>query len=333
MARRRAGATFRGPRSERAFHAWLRAGDRPGPGIRLGLGDDAAAVDAPPGRCAVLSTDALVEGTHFLPESRPGEVGKAAVAVSLSDLAAKGAVPAAVLLAILVPPKTPQRWARDVVRGAREAARAAGAALVGGDTKPAPRRAVVGCVLGWADSSLLAPRSGARPGDLLVTTGTVGRGGAAAGLRGGSPGARAAAVARMLAITPRLAEGRWLARRARAMIDTSDGIGEAAHLLAEASRVRVVLDARRLPWDPGLGPARPEDPGWLGQALYGGDYELLAAVPRPSRPIPPRIGRVVGTVAAGRGAWIDLGGRIVPLPRAGWDPFAALGRTSRGARS
>ncbi len=317
------------PIDERSFHAWLSRTLPAGRGGLLPLGDDAAAVRGPRGAAAVLTTDALVEGTHFLADSPPERIGRAAAAVSASDAAAKGAAPAALLIALLLPPGSPRAWAEAVTRGAERGARDAGAELVGGDTKPAPIRAVVSSLLAWAPPRRLAPRTGARPGDLLVTTGTVGRGGAAAYrlARAGAGTARRAALGAMLDVRPRVREGRRLAGRARAMLDTSDGIADAARLLAAASRVAVVVEREALPVDP----AAAALPGAAREAalVFGGDYELLAAVPAASldaatRAVRAAGGRLtrIGRVERGAGAWLETAGTDRrPMPPGGWRPF------------
>lgn len=319
------------PFSERDFHAWARRHLAAGALGPLPLGDDTAAVEVD-GAVALLTTDALVEGTHFLPSSPAEAVGRAVASASLSDVAAKGGRPVALLLDLLLPRTTPGAWARSVCRGAEKAMAETGAHLVGGDTKSSPHRVVVGTVLALADPRHLAPRSGARPGDLLVTTGWVGRGGSASlSLReGATPSTRE--LVRLLAIQPRLAEGRALVRHARAMLDTSDGIAESAHLLAEASHVRVEIDSALLPWDRALLRRVPEVERRIGVAFFGGDYELLASVPPGRVRAAQRAVReaggtltVVGRVGRGRGAVLRRdSGAVRALPRAGWDPF---GRT------
>jgi thiamine-monophosphate kinase len=316
---------------EREFHAWLAHFLRgPGRGL-LPLGDDAAALRVPPGRVAVLSTDALVEGTHFLPDSPPGRIGAAAANVSLSDIAAKGAEPAALLLDLIVPAGTPRRWAQEVVRGADRAGRRVGAPLVGGDTKPGATATVVSTVLGWGWPGRLAPRHGARSGDVLVTTGTVGRGGVAAhhlGRASPSPARRRTALVELLAVRPRVREGIALAPFAHAMLDTSDGLADASRLLAGASGVAVVVDEALLPWAPGLGRCVGTPHRRRTLAFYGGDYELLAAVPpgavvRAEGAVRTAGGRltVIGRVGRGQGAHLERAGRLVPMPPAGWRPF------------
>lgn len=314
---------------ERRFHRWLAARLPAGHEGLLPIGDDAAALRPPAGRVAVLSVDSLVEGTHFLPGAPPGRVGAAAAAVSLSDLAAKGARPAALLLAVVLPPGTPQRWAESVSRGAERMMERFGGRLVGGDTKPGPTRTVVSCVLGWSPARALAPRSGARPGDLLLTTGVVGRGGSAAALLEHRRRPRGRALSAMLEVTPRVAEGVALAPLAHAMLDTSDGIAEASRLLSEASRVRVEVDEARLPLAPGLAAAKVELSERRRRLFYGGDYELLLTLPadrlaRAERAVRRVGGRltVIGRVRAGRDAWLRTGGQLRPMPPAGWQPFA-----------
>lgn len=314
---------------ERRFHRWLASKLPAGRSGLLPLGDDAAAIRPPVGKVAVLSIDSLVEGTHFLPGAPPAKVGAAAAGVSLSDLAAKGAEPAALLLALVLPPGTPESWAEAVTRGAEGVARQFGMQLVGGDTKPGPVRTVVSSVLGWGRADSLAPRSAARAGDLLATTGYVGRGGVAAARlsRTKSPDRRA--LSAMLEVEPRVAEGTALVRWAHAMLDTSDGLAEASRLLAEASGVRVEVDEDRLPFAPSLRRLGVSPSERRRLAFYGGDYELLLAIPTPKFPAAERAVRVngghlhaVGRIRRGHGAWLNVRGQWRPMPPAGWQPFA-----------
>jgi len=323
---------------EREFHAWLVRHLPAGRSGVLPIGDDAAALRPPPGAVAVLTTDTLVEGTHFRRRSPPRAIGRAATAVSLSDLAAKGATPAGVLFSLILPPSTPPRWAQEVVLGGERAAAAYGAHLVGGDTKAGAVRSVVSTAVGWGRPGRLAPHSGARPGDRLVTTGSVGRGGAAfERWRASSSGRRSAALRALLDVRPRVREGVLLARSAHAMLDTSDGLAEGCRRLAVASRVRLVVDERRLPLVPELASARVSPARRRRLAFYGGDYELIAAIP-PGRVGPAvrgvrRIGgrlTVIGSVERGRGAVLLAGGAELPMPAAGWDPF---GRPSRAGEA
>ncbi len=323
------GASRRAPRPlrERTFHARLARTLPAGRTGLLPLGDDAAALRPPPGRVAVLTTDSLVEGTHFLPDSPPRRIGRAATAVSLSDVAAKGAEPRAVLLAVLVPPGSPSAWAEAVVAGAEREAARAGAHIVGGDTKPSPVRTVVSTVVAWGWPRRLAPRTGALPGDVVVTTGVVGRGGwAEQRLRSGAARARV----ELLDVRPRVREGIALGRFAHAMLDTSDGLADSAQLLAEASDVAVRVEEAHLPWTSGLSRMNPTRRRSV--AFFGGDYELLAALPPRTwararsavRAVGGRLTRI-GTVERGHGAWLVGRRGAEPMPVGGWRPFEADG--------
>lgn len=317
---------------ERAFHAWLRArlpSARTGP---LPLGEDVAAIPLGRGRFALLTTDALSEGTHFRRDSPPEAVGAAAIAASLSDLASKGATPTVALLDLLVPAGTPQRWLEQVTRGAQRCSARFGATIVGGDTKPAAGRSVVGTMVGLSQGRHLPGRRHARAGDAIVTTGVVGRGGVAADALA-RPRATLAELKALLAIEPRVAEGRVLAPRVRAMTDSSDGLAEAARLISAASQTRLELTEAALPWAPGLLRRARTDAERRRIAFYGGDYELVATLaPRnvaSARRAVARVGgqlTAIGRVTNGRGAWLvpREGGRPLPLAAAGWDPFASV---------
>ncbi|HTT35118.1 MAG TPA: thiamine-phosphate kinase, partial [Thermoplasmata archaeon] len=337
----------RRPFVERAFHAWLARTLPAGRTGTLPLGDDVAAVPLPRAGHLLLTSDALVEATHFLAASPPRAVGAAAMAVSLSDLAAKGGRPAAALLDLLLPPATPPAWARAVALGAERMAARYGAHVVGGDTKAAPVRAAIGALLGTATPGRLPSRDAARPGDVVVVTGTVGRGGLAAVALAEHP-ASPRALARALAVEPRLEEGEALRPYARAMTDTSDGVADSAWLVAQASGVGIVLDEAVLPWAPGLADRADSAAARRAIAFYGGDYELLATVPSGAlaaaraavRDVGGRL-TAVGRVVRGAGAFLGRGPRRrSPLPRAGWDPFkprapgpgARLGPAARRGR-
>jgi len=261
---------------------------RPG---ELPIGDDAAVVRVPGGR-AVLSTDLLVEGTHFsLGYFRPEEVGGRALSANLSDLAAMGADPVCYLVALAAPPGTPVATVDAIFRGMATAAGPSGIRLMGGDTCRGDRLTLCLTVVGAVGRGKPVSRDGARPGDLLYVTGAPGwsRLGFAL-LRGGRPlrpsGWRREAMRAHLAPTARWREGRSaaLSGAVAAMIDVSDGIlTDLAHLL-ERDRLGAVLDEESLPVSRAFRTAAAAlgvDP--LDAFLAGGeDYELLMAV-RPGR--------------------------------------------------
>jgi thiamine-monophosphate kinase len=316
------------PIEERALHAWLRRTvGRAGPLSRLPMGDDVAALRLPRGTL-LLTTDAFSEGTHFVTRSPPEAIGAALVAANLSDLASKGGRPVAFLVDLLVPPGTEARWAEGVLRGVRRALRPYGLDLAGGDTKPARGRSVVGTAVGIAPPGSLPGRHRARPGDVLAVTGRVGRGGWAARefARRGPEDLRAARE--ILSFSARIAEGERLAPKVRAMMDTSDGLFESAHLLSAASGVRVLLEPDRLPLDRRIVRAEPDPKRRLAVAGFGGDYELFASLAPARFPAAQRALRslgspltLVGRVEKGSGAWFAAGPSRRPIPRGGWDPF------------
>jgi thiamine-monophosphate kinase len=235
----------------------------------------------------VVTQDALVEGVHFrfdLVSWR--ELGFRAAAVNLSDLAASGAQPEALVVTLALPTETEL----DVVLELYEGLNEPGVPIVGGDTTRSGLVLLSVTALGRADR--VPGRAGARAGDALVVTGPLGAAGAA--FRNGR-----------LARPPlRLTEGRELAAVAHAQLDISDGLAVDAAHVAERSGVRCVIDLERVPLAEG---AELDDLG------FGEDYELLAAVAEPGR------FQVIGHCEEGSGVAIRLRGEPVPLK--GWDHF------------
>ncbi|MDR7485559.1 MAG: thiamine-phosphate kinase [Armatimonadota bacterium] len=327
--------------------------------VVIGVGDDTAALRWPAGRLVLMTTDALVEDVHFRRATgEPADVGWKALAINASDIAAMGGTPTHAVVSLMLPGDLDVDWVDDLYEGLLEMARGAGIALVGGNLAQAPAIIVDVALLGEVDPQVVVRRSGARPGDLVVVTGTLGRaaagllaleGGGNAGL-GARPRAAPGAVAPGGAVPggtalewvlaaqrrprPRLAEGRALAasRVVRAMIDLSDGLALDLWRVCEASGVGVRLDGDRLPVDASaaeIAGAAGRDP--LDVALFGGeDYELLFAVApqdadRALRLLSEEVGTpgtVIGTfVPASAGRTIVVGGRPRPLEPGGWTHF------------
>ncbi len=255
--------------------------------VRIGPGDDAAVLERGPGLLAA-TTDMLVEAVDFLPGDDPVSLGRRAVSVNLSDLAAMGAEPEALLLAIGFDRRRGTDYALAITKGASERAAEFGARLVGGDLSDAPVTVLSVALWGRPAGAPLA-RSGARSGDLVFLTGTPGE--ASAGLslaeRAESPPLpadwRRALLAAYRNPTPRVSLGAALSRRglATAAIDVSDGVGVDAGRLARSSGVRLVLDRKALPVSDALRAfAESEQGDPVERLLSGGDdYELLFTAP------------------------------------------------------
>lgn len=235
----------------------------------------------------VVTQDALVEDVHFrLDLMTWPELGFRAAAVNLSDLAASGATPIGLLVTLALPPDTDVGDVVALYEGIAEA----GVPVVGGDTTAA--KEVVVSVTAAGRSERVPGRAGARPGDTLVVTGSLGAAGAA--FRAG----------RYIRPPLRLEEGRALAASAHALCDVSDGLAVDAAHIARRSGVRVVVDLDAVPLAPG---ATVDDLG------FGEDFELLAAVPGPAGHA------VIGRVEAGGGVLLLRDG--APYELHGWEHF------------
>lgn len=299
------------------------------PDVLAGIGDDAAIVRI---RGHLLVTkDLLVEGHDFRRDRHPPRLlGRKSLHVNLSDIAAMGGRPHYAVLGLGLPDDLPLDWVEAFLDGFGEAGAAAGTALVGGDLSGAPVVFISVTVLGTARSPVR--RSGARPGDLLWVSGTLGD--AAEGLRlleageasSADPDVRAL-IGAQLDPSPPLALGPVLAARklATAMIDLSDGLALDLDRLCAESRVGAVLEEARIPLSPAL-KTRASDP--VRSALHGGeDFQLLFTAKPDDSPRLEALGRKhrltrIGRITARRGlVRVDASGRRSALPALGFLHF------------
>jgi thiamine-monophosphate kinase len=306
-----------------------------GPG-GLGLLDDAALVDCPPGRRLVVTTDALVEGVHYLAEDPPDLVARKLLRVNLSDLAAMGARPRHYLLTTVLPAALGEDWLAGFAAGLEADQRQFAVDLIGGDSAATPGPAVLSLTaIGEVAANAEIRRGGARPDDLLWVSGTIGDAWLGlAVLRGVHSDLaaehRAALVARYRLPEPRVALGLRLSGIAHAMIDVSDGLVADLGHICEVSGVGAVVEAARLPLSPAAQALAAGEPGLLPRLAVGGDdYELLFAAPAAATgaicdlssalalPV-TRIGRIEG----GSGVrLVDAAGRAIALAAGGYRHF------------
>ncbi len=254
--------------------------------VLLGVGDDCALLRVAPGQELAVSIDTLVAGVHFLADVDPRALGHKCLAVGLSDLAAMGAAPAWATLALTLP-MADEAWLRAFAEGFDALAQAHGVALVGGDTTRGPLSIAVQ-VHGLVPAGQAIRRSGARPGDLVCVSGTLGDAGLALrGLLAGEPVA-VSMRARLEQPTPRVALGLALRGLATAMIDVSDGLAaDMGHILEESTaecppgpgQIGAEIRLTDLPLSPSVRAAVAGTQDWSLPLASGDDYELCFTLP------------------------------------------------------
>jgi thiamine-monophosphate kinase len=239
--------------------------------------DDCAMIDAGE-RYLVVTTDMLHRKTDFPDIMNPWQMGWMAVAVNLSDIAAMGAEPTGVLIAAGLPPEADLYFIDELFSGFGDCAAYYGTRIIGGDTDSHQELTITGTALGFVEKDLVLRRRGARPGDLLCTTGVLG--GAGGGLWAWQQGVESDFLTRLLEPEPRLKEGRALAksRAVTTMMDNSDGLALSLSDLAEVSRVGFVVQEEALPVADGLVEMVGQEKALEMVMSAGGDFELVFTV-------------------------------------------------------
>ncbi|MDX2223271.1 MAG: thiamine-phosphate kinase [Rhodospirillaceae bacterium] len=295
-----------------------------------GLGDDAATIAPRPGCELVVTVDAVVGGVHFRTDDPPGRIAQKAARVNLSDLAAKGADPVGLVMALGVPVGTTDTWLRAFVAGLADDLDHFGVPLLGGDTTSTPGPLTVSITaFGNVPVGAMIRRSGAQAGDLLCVSGTIGD--AVLGLASdpGLPAAgRTFARDRYLLPRPRLALGHALRGIAHAAIDVSDGlVADIGHMCAQ-SGVAAEIEAASVPLsDAGRAWLEARGDEALRRMLTGGDdYEIAFTMPAARRDeLPSLVAQgsvpvsIIGRITAGNGVKVrDAAGGELAFARSGY---------------
>ena len=300
---------------------------QPGAGVALGIGDDCALLDLPPGEQLAVSTDTLVAGVHFPDPCDPFLLGQRALAAAASDLAAMGATPLGFTLALTLP-HADERWLEDVARGLNQMAQACGLCLIGGDTTRGPLSLGI-TVLGRVPRGLALTRAGAQPGELLCVGGSLGD---ACGALPWVLGQRQDQVpgvdyllARYWSPQPQLELGVLLRGKAGAALDISDGLLADCGHIAQSSGVALHIDRARLPLSAALLALAGADVAQRCALGGGDDYRLAFSLPEHRlaevQAHWPELA-VIGRVSAGQGVHLhDEQGRELALPERGYQHF------------
>jgi thiamine-monophosphate kinase len=299
--------------------------------VVVGIGDDCALLNPPSAQLLAVTTDMLIAGRHFPLDASAFDIGWKSLAVNLSDLAAMGAQPCWFTLALSLP-EPDQSWLGEFAEGLGRCAKEFGIALVGGDTTRGALSISI-TAMGTTDSATSMRRDGARAGDVICVTGTLGD--AALGLRLWQRRSFCRELVntdlellwgRLHRPQPRVSAGRALRGLAHAAIDLSDGLaGDLQHILS-ASGVGAEIRVDQLPMSPAFARATPEADRLALQVSGGDDYELCICIPpkeldsiRSSLDIPlVEIGHI--TTEPGL-RWLDGQGRPLPVTAGGYDHF------------
>lgn len=304
--------------------------------LAFGLTDDAALLAPAAGEQVVLTKDCMVAGVHFLDADGPEVIARKLLRTNLSDLAAMGATPRGYLLGLVLPRDVDEAWIAGFAAGLARDQQEFGVTLLGGDTTATSGPTVLSLTaLGVVAEGCVLRRNGARVGDLLYVSGTIGDATLALHLKlgkvfGVDPAVRAALNARLDLPLPRVDLGRRLVGIATAALDISDGLVQDVGHIARASGVAIEIAAADVPLSPEAAEVIGDEPGLFLDCLAGGDdYELAFTAPadRGTEVLAAAAAAgvavaCIGRVVAGLGVTVrDRQGGIVELARSGYRHF------------
>jgi thiamine-monophosphate kinase len=302
----------------------------------LGLADDAAFLTPPPGCDLVLKADAIVGGVHFFPDDTAQTVAGKALRVNLSDLAAKGARPLGFLLSLVIPKNIGEDWLAGFAEGLRADAVLFGCPLFGGDTDRTPGPITISiAMLGSVPEGTMVRRSGAKPGDRVFVSGTIGDAALGVMVRGGkieklSEPLRKHLLSRYLLPQPRNALAETVRTHASAAMDVSDGFIGDFTKLCRVSDVGAEIEIARIPVSDAAKAVIAGDSSMLETAMTGGDdYEIVCTVPaakadsfRAAAKAAQVAVTEVGEVKAGKGTrFLGADGHALNFKRASYSHF------------
>jgi len=307
----------------------------------LGLVDDAAVVAVPRGHELVLKTDGVIAGVHFFPDDPPEAVAKKALRINLSDLAGKGARPLGFLLSIALTREVVDGWLEKFTAALGADAKKFGCPLLGGDTDRTPGRVTVTiAALGTVPRGTMVRRGGARAGDHVVVTGTIGDAALGVILRRDPAAAKRWGLDRRLSEhlerrylvpEPRNALAEALRRAANGGMDISDGLAGDLAKMCRASRVDAAIEVARVPLSRAARAALAAEPALIETILTGGDdYEVLASVPARKLAGLRKAARAAGvaiteigrfTKGPGAASFVDAQGKALKFARPSYSHF------------
>ncbi|MFI4971959.1 MAG: thiamine-phosphate kinase [Hyphomicrobiales bacterium] len=302
----------------------------------LGLTDDAAFIKPPPGCDLVLKTDAIIGGVHFFADDAASAVASKALRVNLSDLAAKGAAPLGFLLSLALPKEIGDDWLTGFAEGLRADATLFDCPLFGGDTDRTPGPVTVSIAMfGSVPEGTMVRRAGAKAGDRVFVSGTIGDAALGLALRKGaawtlSDAQRQHLASRYLLPQPRNALAEAVRSHASAAMDVSDGLAGDFAKLCRASKVAAEIEVACVPLSDAAKAALASEPAMLETALTGGDdFEIVCTVPagkaasfRAAAQAAKVAVTEIGEIKAGEGArFIGAGGQALAFKRASFSHF------------